>query len=391
MIESNPDMESDGESVVLPRRISYGFLDLEDFARLNTAEPRRDTAARFLEAIRQKNVVRPVRAQIANIFDGEAAFLKGENWREYREALARNPDDPDLVFEISKKLANLGAPEALSVVKNLIFLPGSDGEIKLRWPEHEELSVLAAFMLRQDGNMRAVVRILTDANSQPRFPGNPQARRLLVRGNNVLHHYEASKNIARNTDPQELFKDPMLLASYVETLLRNNEQGEIMRTFSALNAFFRANATVALIRQTLVLLHKARAHDLMLYICQQMLIVRPHSRTQEKFCDFASRAFNSACEYKASVELLVQSSTNGAQSLTPRFPRNFHCMKNLAYALIGLGQRRAAEAVVDEAVRNGLPRTEFRHLDERLRGGIRPPTPPMHPNGGHRRRRGVEL
>lgn len=339
MIESNPDIESDGESVVLPKRVGYGFLDIEDFEHPEEEndEPHDDNAARFLEARRQKDVVGPVRAQVADIFDGESAFLKGDVWHEYREALDKNPDDPDLVFEISRKLVNLRTPEALAVAKTLVFLPGSNGEIKLRWPEHEELSVLAASILRQDGNMRAIVKILTDEDSQPRFPENPQARRLLVRGNNALKRYEASKDIIRKTDPQKLFQDPMLLVCFVEALLKNHDQNEIMRTFSALNVFFRAHATVALIRPTMQFLHRAREFDLMLYICQQMLIIKPDVKTQEKFCDFASRAFNAEEEYEATVKLLAQSNgTNGAPQLTPRFPRNFHCMKNLAYGLIGL-------------------------------------------------------
>jgi hypothetical protein len=336
-----------------------------------------DAAAQWLEQARQEQIIDPLRAEVERIYGNSFAFLTAEAWQEHQRVLLENPDDPDAVFKLAKKLADADSAEALEAAKHLVFLPGKNGKNtdaspKLRWPDHEDHATLAAWIFRRENNFNAIIRILTNADRQPRFPKNPTAKRLLARAFNELHYYETAADMIGRSNEGELYRDPLLMLNFVRALLELGQDMEILLLFSGANPDFRERAqTPSFVRPTLDFLHRRRRHDLMLHIVEQVLLANPNASTAEHFVDFASRALNEARQFKKSVRLLV----SAEDPRRARFPKNIRCVKGLAYALIGLRRRHDAEIIIDAAIANGLPRNEFLHLDRRLQGGARPPRP----------------
>jgi hypothetical protein len=156
-----------------------------------------------------------------------------------------------------------------------------------------------------------------------------------------------------------LYMDSKLLQDHVEKLLDAKNDQAILDFFSPTNTFLVQCVGFSLIRGTLDLLHRKKRHDLLFQVCEQLAKIKPDFLTASGFVSFYSRALNAQQKFSEAVFLLSRES---AGRVTPRFPNDIHCVKNLAYALWLLGKNREATEIVELAIARGLPRDQFQHI-----------------------------
>lgn len=156
-----------------------------------------------------------------------------------------------------------------------------------------------------------------------------------------------------------LYVDPKALQGYVQKLLDEGSDKTILDFFSPANPSMVEYANFTLIRGVLDILHKRRRHDLLLQVCEQLAVIKPDFLTAAGFVSFYTRALNAQGEFAESVRLLSKENGSG---VTPRFPNDIYCVKNLTYALWLSGRNREATELVEAAIARGLPRDQFQHI-----------------------------
>lgn len=361
---------------------SYFSAQVDELARLGTFPEGRRRVQEILEQRDDDSgrkfkeyVFAPVQEAVERIFasDKYVHFLGNALWQELKVALKKDPDDPDRVSGLAETLFLEGG---VADAQNLLFETRS-GEELLRWPDHLETCLLAAKIYDRAGNIKGIGMVLLDDGGIPKFPESVLAGTLLLKY--TLEYGGRNPDelrMDRLAGSALLYSGPQVLHSYVAALLDRGKEEEIRECFSRHRKRFQMEVSYPLIKNVLGLLHARKKHDLLLYVCEESAAAKPDLLTVPGFLGYYSRALNARGRFEESIRLLTKETSQG---LVPKFPRDVHCMKNLAYALIALRRTGEAEVLIASAVASGLSRTEFAHLDNSMRGRRKRGGPPERP------------